>query len=118
MQICPIEDIASARAIMADIGVTARGSEIMAEKALFLPIRVSDVDTRAANILKQTMLSQGGDVAVSAGTINLAQPYTDVLILATAAQLKKALPRLQEQPWGLKKLAGELAQLLDAVLEN
>lgn len=113
MKICQIDGIRDARKIMEDIGVTGRGMQIMAEKAVFMPIRLEHVDTRAANILKQTMLSQGAEAAVSRGTADLSEAYTDVLVLATMSQLRKSLPRLREQPWGLKAIAEELQQLLD-----
>ncbi|MGM9539327.1 dihydropteroate synthase [Anaerovibrio sp.] len=115
MQIVQINNMQEAAAAMQAIGVTGRGIEIMSEKALFQAIRLERVDTRAANILKQTMLSQGGEAAVSAATVNLAAPYTDVLVLATAAQLRRAIPRLKEQPWGLKGIADELAMHLDSL---
>lgn len=113
MEICQIDSAQDARKIMEDIGVTVRGMQIMAEKALFLPIKLEHVDTRAANILKQTMLSQGAEAAVSRGTVDLSEPYTDVLVLATISQLRKSIPRLREQPWGLRAIAENLQQLLD-----
>ena len=113
MEICQIDSTQDALEIMKDIGVTGRGMQIMAEKAVFLPIRLEHVDTRAANILKQTLLSQGAEAAVSRGTVDLSEVYTDVLVLATMSQLRKSLPRLKEQPWGLKAIAEELQGLLD-----
>ncbi len=113
MEICQIDSAQDARKIMEDIGVTARGMQIMAEKAVLLPIKLEHVDTRAANILKQTMLSQGAEAAVSRGTVDLSEPYTDVLVLATISQLRKSIPRLREQPWGLRAIAENLQQLLD-----
>lgn len=115
MQIYHFKDIHEAKSVMEEIGAAGRGAEIMAEKAVFLPVRLEHVDTRAANILKQTILSQGGEAAVSAATVCLSQPYTDVLLLATAAQIRKALPRLREQPWGLKTVAEDLARLLQGI---
>ena len=116
MQIVEINNANDAAKAMQAIGVTSRGAEIMVEKALFQAIRLEGVDTRAANILKQTMLSQGAEAAVSAATINLAAPYTDVLVLATVAQLRRAIPRLKEQPWGLKAVAGDLEEYIDGVM--
>ena len=116
MQIVQINNANDAAKAMQAIGVTSRGVEIMVEKALFQAIRLERVDTRAANILKQTMLSQGAEAAVSAATINLAAPYTDVLVLATVAQLRRAIPRLQEQPWGLKAVAKELEEYINGIM--
>lgn len=118
MQIYTFGRMQEAKEVMSEIGVTPRGIQIMAEKAVFLPVRLENLDTRAANILKQTMLSQGAEAAVSAETVNLSASHTDVLVLATAAQLKKAVPRLKEQPWGLRNTAQELEKLLEKVLEG
>ena len=100
MQICQIDSCQDAVRLMEEIGVTHRGIQLMAPKAIFMPIRLKQVDCRAANILKQTMLSQGAEAAVSRGTVDLSDTYTDVLLLANIAQVQKAIPRLKEQPWG------------------
>lgn len=112
MQICQIDSCQDAVRLMEEIGVTHRGIQLMAPKAIFMPIRLKQVDCRAANILKQTMLSQGAEAAVSRGTVDLSDTYTDVLLLANIAQVQKAIPRLKEQPWGLKKIAKELEQII------
>ena len=80
VEILAIDNIESAKSTMAGIGVTARGQEIMAEKMVFRVVRLRDIDTRAANILKQTMLSNGGEAAVSAATVNLSAEKTDVIL--------------------------------------
>ena len=90
------------------IHVSQRGIEIMKEKLIFRCFKITDVDTRAANILKQTMLSQGAEAAVSAGTVNLSASHTDVIIGATLHQLRHAVVRLKEQPWGLKAIAHQI----------
>ena len=90
------------------IQASARGIEIMKEKLIFRCFRITDVDTRAANILKQTMLSQGAEAAVSAGTVNLSASHTDVILGATLHQLRNAVARLKEQPWGLKAIAHQI----------
>lgn len=90
------------------IQASARGIEIMKEKLIFRCFRITDVDTRAANILKQTMLSHGAEAAVSAGTVNLSVSHTDVIIGATLHQLRNAVARLKEQPWGLKAIAHQI----------
>lgn len=102
----------NALSLLADVGVTKRGAEIMVEKMMFKVVRLTDVDTRAANILKQTFLSKGADAAVSAATVNLAAEATDVLIFATVQQIREAIVRLKEQPWGLLDIAVRLEGLL------
>lgn len=118
MQTLHIDSQEQAEAALKSIGTSVRGVELMIPKALFRVIRLEHVDTRAANILKQTLLSQGAECAVSAATVNLAAPYTDVLLMGTVAQLEASLPRLREQPWGLKKVADELAVYLQECLRK
>lgn len=101
-----------ALSLLADVGVTKRGAELMVEKMMFKVIHLTDVDTRAANILKQTFLSKGADAAVSAGTVNLAAEKTDVVIFATVKQIREATERLKEQPWGLRDVAANLEMIL------
>lgn len=107
-----VSDESQAMELLREIGTTRRGAEIMADKMVFRVIKLTEVDTRAANILKQTLLSKGADCAVSAATVNLAAPATDVLVFATVAQLKSCIERLKEQPWGLIDVAQRLETLL------
>lgn len=110
--IVQVSDQSQAMELLQGIGTTRRGAEIMADKMVFRVIKLTGVDTRAANILKQTLLSKGADCAVSAATVNLAAETTDVLVFATVAQLKLCIDRLKEQPWGLVDVAGRLETLL------
>lgn len=112
VEILAIDNIESAKSTMVGIGVTARGQEIMAEKMVFRVVRLRDIDTRAANILKQTMLSNGGEAAVSAATVNLSAEKTDVILAGTLKTLRLAAKRLEEQPWGLKSVAIKLCEIL------
>ena len=71
----------------------------MQEKAVFKVIRVEKLDTKAANVLKQTFLGKGGDVAVSRHSADLSAAYTDVLLMGTLKQYRAALNQLKLQPW-------------------
>lgn len=84
----------------------------MAEKALFRTIKIEAVPAKAANLLKQTFLAKGGEVAVARGTADLSIEYTDVLICATMKQYRLALSQLKQQPWGLPRLAERIESAL------
>ncbi|BEU87134.1 hypothetical protein TAMA11512_05980 [Selenomonas sp. TAMA-11512] len=109
LRIQSIEDAAEA---MRAIGTTDVGIHIMREKAVFAPIRVEEVNTKAANILKQTYLSKGGEAAVSKHSADLSEDTTDVLIFATLAQHRASIQVLRLQPWGLSELADQLRDRL------
>ena len=77
----------------------------MGNKALFRLVRVTGLDVRAANILKQEMLSRGGEVAISREVYELAGEEADCLIMGTLTQYERLLPKLRQQPFGLRRLA-------------
>lgn len=88
------------------------GLHILCPKSVFKVIKIKKIRTKAANILKQTFLGKGGDVAVSRKTVDLSAEYTDVIIFATLKQYKVALAQLKVQPWGLAKLAQQIENIL------
>ncbi len=88
------------------------GIRILRDKAVFKTIYVRRIRTKAANLLKQTFLSKGGDVAVSRDTASLDAEYTDALLCGTLKQYRLSLAQLRLQPWGLRSLADKLEELL------
>jgi hypothetical protein len=54
-----------AEQVLAELNVNKVGIKIMALKAVFKVVKISNIDPQTANIVKQEMLSRGGDVAVS-----------------------------------------------------
>jgi dihydropteroate synthase len=74
-----------------------------------------DVKTPAANILKQHMLSLGGDAAVARHVVNHGAAFSDVILLGTLRQYGGLPERLSRQPWELKALGQTLETLLARV---
>lgn len=112
-QILHIETAEQAAAEMEKIGCTAAGIAIMKDKAVFKVIKFNDVNTKAANILKQTFLSKGGEVAISRHCADLSRETSDVIIMATTHQYKQAIPVLMKQPWKLKDIASALQEIIN-----
>jgi len=97
---------------LAKIHCDKAGIRIMSNKAIFKVIKLEKISTKDANLLKQTFLAKGGEVAVGRGTADLSVPYTDVLICATVKQYKLALAQLKLQPWGLPQIAQTVEHVL------
>ncbi len=114
-RVITLDTAGAARRAMNDIGCDPGGTAIMQNKALFRVIKVEGLATKAANILKQTMLAKGGEAAVRRGTVDLSADKTDVLLCGTVRQYQQAIAQLKMQPWGLKQLAAELNNALTAV---
>ena len=107
-----LRDLTEARDALARVRVSGAGIDIMEKKALFRVIRVRGLDIRAANILKQEMLSRGGEVATSREVYELHGGSADCLIMGTLTQYERLLPKLKQQPFGLRRLAGAIETAL------
>ncbi len=79
------------------IGVTSQGVESMFEKSHCLAIKLKNIKLGAANIIKQDMLSIGGDAAVSRGVVNGAVERSDVIILGNLKLLHNLVKKLSFQ---------------------
>lgn len=80
-----------------------------------LQIYVTDVPSPAASIIKQEILSRGGDAAVHASVITCGVEKSDVIIFATARQLGFLADKLDAMPWWrLRELASEIRSLAAA----
>lgn len=95
-----------------NIGCDPAGSGIMLDKGQIYPLLVKDVKSPAANILKQHMLSLGGEAAVPRWVVNNERPTGDVLLLGTLKEYAALCEKLSCQPWGLKGLGQRIAALV------
>ncbi|NTW79494.1 MAG: dihydropteroate synthase [Geobacteraceae bacterium] len=95
------------------IAVDSCGIVEMVPKMRTLCIGLSRLECRQANILKQEMLSVGGDAAVARGTVACSIKTTDCILIGTVKQLSRLIQKLKAQPFGLPELAGELNRLLE-----
>ncbi len=107
-----LSNIHDAQNAMTNINCTSAGIAIMQDKAIFKVIKLTNINSKAANILKQTFLSKGGEVAIPRHCADLSQPVSDVIIMATVHQYKQAIPVLSMQPWKLKQIAVMLRQAI------
>jgi len=107
-----IKNLAEASSEIAKIGADKVGCQVMAPKAVFRVIKIKDLTATQALILKQEMLSQGGEAAVARGVISGAVSRTDVLLMGTLKQYAALLIKLKQQSFGLAALAGQIQETL------
>jgi len=112
VQILTIENLERAKEEIARVGASPISVNIMAPKAIFCVIKVTGLSSTAANILKQEMLSKGGEAAVHADVVNCRQKTSDALLMGTLYQYRKVIKSLRIQPVGLSRLAEKLKNLL------
>lgn len=107
-----VADPAGVREELIKVGADPAGIGQMEPKAVHRLIKVYDLTPKQANILKQEMLSKGGDAAVARGTIDASVETTDVLLMGTEKQFRAVIKKLRLQPFGLARLAGRLEEVL------
>jgi dihydropteroate synthase len=107
-----ISSPAEAAECLKEIGVDPYGIEAMVPKMSGINIRLDDLKPSVANIIKQEMLSLGGDAAVSRGTIDCTVRRTDVVLMGTEKQIARFAEKISHQPLGLRKLASAIENLL------
>ncbi len=117
-RILSIYSLQDARRELEKIKVSSQGVEVMAVKTVGLSIKLTDIKLGAANILKQEMLSIGGDAAVARGVVNGKLEISDVILLGNLDKIKKLVEKLDHQTiFGLPKIKQDLIKSIDR-LEN
>lgn len=94
-----VSDIQTARAVLSGAHVTDNGVWRMRGKGVHRVVKAR-VQPRQARIIKEEMLSLGGECGVS-GLIDQEEELVDVVIMGTLAQLKRLVSKLEDQPFGL-----------------
>jgi len=99
---------------MESIGVHKASLPIFANKNQILPLKLLQVRTPAANIIKQEMLAAGGDAAVPTGCVLNKDKYSDVLLLGTRKHYNLLLKKLELMPYfGMDEVKSELEAVLN-----
>lgn len=95
------------------IGIDSDCADIFTDKRDSLLVKITDLPLAAANILKQTALSFGADVAVHREVISGKVERSDAIFMGTRRQLKRVVLALSGQPFGLARLEQEVRSLLE-----
>lgn len=115
MRLICVETISEAVAELRGIGADEDSIGVMAPKALGRTIKLEKISSPAANILKQEMLSLGGDAAVAREVITGKAEASDVLLMGTLKQFKGLVGKISRQHFGLSRMAQGLNGILEVV---
>jgi len=107
-----IESLSDAKKEIQKIGSDPQSLDIMAPKAIFKVIRLEHVVLQDAIIIKQDMLSLGGEVAIPREAFELQKNPSAILIMGTVTQLRDLVGKLQRHYPRIQTLSVELAELL------
>ena len=102
VRISGVEDVVR---VCGKIGTDSGALAYLAPKSGMIHVYAERVDYRAANFLKQEMLSRGGDVAVAKHVIDGRTDYSDILIMGTEKQLLSLTDKMKAMNiWGISEL--------------
>ena len=81
------------------IGADMRSLPFFDNRREIRSVYITDVDVRAANVIKQEMLSRGGDAAVHAHAVDCGVTESDVILFGTVKQISFLADKLETMPW-------------------
>lgn len=113
-----ISDIEHARKLIQDIGCDPKSIDIMAPKAVFRTLLIEDVHPIDAIIIKQDMLSIGGEVAIPKDVFERRDEKCKILVMGTLRQLKDLVGKLYRHHSRIKTIAKELEDFLEEEYEE
>ncbi len=91
--------------LMKKIGVSEVGTAIMRGRFSVKTFMVSDISTPAANVVKQEVLSLGGEAAVPAHAVNCSQPKSSFIFSLRSDLISDFVTRMKAQCWKLPQVA-------------
>ena len=111
-EVIKVETIDDARKEIIAIGSDSKSIDIMAPKAISKVIKLKNVVLQDAIIIKQDMLSIGGEVAVPRNTFELHKEKGDILVIGTIHQHRILVEKIKRHYPRLQKIAAELELVL------
>ena len=107
-----IQTLSEARTEIQKIGSDPKSIEIMAPKAISKAIRIENIVLQDAIIIKQDMLSIGGEVAIPKDAFKLQEEKADILIIGTLKQLNELVVKLDRHYPRINTISKELMGIL------
>ncbi|MHA1920871.1 MAG: hypothetical protein ACTSWX_14075, partial [Promethearchaeota archaeon] len=119
-QVCeildPFNNVRSADYLLRTFGVLPGGSKIMSRKMVLKVIVLHNITAPAALILKQELLSRGGDVATHNQVISTEwkkyEKIFDVVLMGTIGQFESLIQKLKKQHLKLDIIASLIEKTL------
>lgn len=99
---------------LVQLGVHSASETIFLHKSTIVPLKLLNIRTPAANIIKQEMLACGGDCAIPASCVVCAEERVDAILLGTRKHYDRLLEKLAQMPYfGIANIKSELETILN-----
>jgi len=108
-----VKNLSEAEKEIKQIGSDPNSIDIMAPKMITKIIKLQEVLLQDAIIVKQDMLSIGGDVAVPRNTFELHEDTATIIVIGTIAQHRQLVKKLRRHYPRIQTLASEISSVLE-----
>jgi len=108
-----VKNLTEARKLITSIGCDEKSIDIMAPKALFKVLLIRGVNPMDAIIIKQDMLSVGGEVAIPRDVF-WRKEKCEILVMGTLRHLSTLVEKLRRHHTSIR----EIAKLIEGKLEE
>ncbi|MCL7410631.1 MAG: dihydropteroate synthase [Methanosarcinaceae archaeon] len=103
--------------VMRGVGATETGSNVMKNKTVIRVLRIKNITTTEALIIKQEMLSRGGDAALARDAVSHETTKTDVIVTGTLLQVGRLIHKLEGQARNLPLISKMIREILDLQMD-
>ena len=114
-KIITIESLSDAKKEIQNIGSDPQSIDIMAPKMISKIIKLHNVRLQDAIIIKQDMLSVGGEVAVPKDTFSLHESTADILIIGTILQHRQLIQKLNRHYPRIQQVSQSLSNIMEDI---
>jgi dihydropteroate synthase len=113
LQVVPFDVLSEEYAeLMRKLQVSNSGTSIMKDRFRMKSFMISDISTPAANVVKQHVLSLGGEAAVPAYSVNCSNPKADLIFSVREDRLPALLEKFRCQCWKLPEVAEKIEKMI------
>jgi len=93
---------------LGELDLSTDDIEKLSDSFLYFTIKLEGIDTRAANIMKSTLETLGGGIAMNRGALDFTERETNVILSGSRRTLQLLAARLRDQPYGLAAVSSEI----------
>jgi len=99
---------------LGELDLSAEEIDQLADSFLHVTLKLEGVDTRAAAIMKATLESLGGGIAMDRRALEFTERETTVIVSGSRQTLRLLASRLRGQAYGLEGLSAEIDSCISA----
>ncbi len=99
---------------LGELDLSPEDIDKLSDSFLYFTIKLEGIDTRAANVMKSTLETLGGGIAMNRGALDFTERETTVILSGSRRTLQLLATRLRGQPYGLDAVSGEILACISA----